>query len=377
LAAPRNVTGVRTGDTETHTGRLEGLEALRGLAILLVIVEHALPSTFGPGIVGVVMFFTLSGYLITGIISTETERRGALRFRRFYRNRVLRLYPALVVLLLGVVVEAFTLGRTQVSDLPRTLLVGLSYTGDLPFRHGSPAIGHLWTLATEEQFYLVWPLVLTAALRRGTVRRTLVASAALVMLVCGASLWLVAPRWERVYTLPTSWAVAIVVGAAAYFGRHQVARRLPARGSRGAKVATGAALTVLLAVSVVPHLKTLLVAYLLAGPAIAVATAVLVHYAAGWVTLPSPRLRPLLWLGTISYAAYLWNYAIAIWLHPAHNPVLLAVASPPLTVAAATASWFLVERPFRRYRARLEQRERERAAQSREPELVGATAPVR
>ena len=197
---------MRAGDADTPTRRVEGFETLRGLAILLVIVEHALPSTFGPGVVGVVMFFTLSGYLITGLISAEVERRGALRYRRFYRNRLLRLYPALVVLLLGVVIEAFTLGRTPVSELPRTLLVGLTYTADLPFRPGSAATGHLWTLATEEQFYLLWPLVLTASLRRGTVRKALVTSGVLVVLGCVASLWLVAPRWDRVYMLPTSWA---------------------------------------------------------------------------------------------------------------------------------------------------------------------------
>ncbi len=363
---------MRAGDAETPTRRVEGFETLRGLAILLVIVEHALPSTFGPGVVGVVMFFTLSGYLITGLISAEVECRGALRYRRFYRNRLLRLYPALVVLLLGVVVEAFTLGRTPVSELPRTLLVGLTYTADLPFRPGSAATGHLWTLATEEQFYLVWPFVLAAALRRGTVRKTLVTSGVLVMLVCVASLWLVAPHWDRVYMLPTSWALAIVVGAAAYVGRRQVARRLPAPGSRGARVVAGAALAALLAVSVVPHLKTLLAAYLLVGPAIAVATVVLIHSVAGWVTLPTPRLRPLLRLGTVSYAAYLWNYPIAVWLDTAHNPWLLALASPPLTVAAATASWFLVERPCRRYRARLDAPE-QRATAPIEAELVGVT----
>ena len=278
------------------------------------------------------------------------------------------------MLLLGVVVEAFTLGRTPVSELPRTLLVGLTYTADLPFHHGSAATGHLWTLATEEQFYLVWPLVLTLALRRGTVRKALVASGVLVMLVCVGSLWLVAPRWDRVYMLPTSWALAIVVGAAAYVARRQVARRLPAPGSRAAKVVAGAALAVLLLVSLIPHLKTLLVAYLLVGPTIAVATAVLIHSVAGWVTLPTPRLRPLLRLGTVSYAAYLWNYPIAVWLHTAHDPLLLALASPPLTVAAATASWFLVERPCRHYRARIDARER-RATEPVEAELVGATTP--
>lgn len=144
------------------TGRLVGLDLLRGVAVALVLLRHALPEAApGAGVVGVVMFFALSGHLITGVLVADRERGGRIRLARFYRRRATRLLPALVVVLAAVVVV--TLVADPLGDraeLPRTVLVALTWTANLPFDQGSDAIFHLWTLATEEQFYLLWPALL-------------------------------------------------------------------------------------------------------------------------------------------------------------------------------------------------------------------------
>ena len=88
------------GPETIRDGRIAGLDLIRGLAIALVLLRHAWPSTFaGGGIVGVVMFFALSGYLITGLLLSDIRRLGRVRYVRFYRNRALRLVPALVLML--------------------------------------------------------------------------------------------------------------------------------------------------------------------------------------------------------------------------------------------------------------------------------------
>ncbi|WIB64145.1 acyltransferase [Curtobacterium sp. MCBD17_040] len=167
--------------------RVQGWDVLRGVAVGLVLLRHAWPSIFGgAGIVGVVMFFTLSGYLITGILWRDLERFGRIRYGHFYRNRAIRLVPSLIVVTVavGTVAALFNLLDDR-GSLVRTAAVAITYTADLPFDHGSAAIEHLWTLATEEQFYLVWPVLLVVAFRLQRVRTMLIVSAGAIYLVLG------------------------------------------------------------------------------------------------------------------------------------------------------------------------------------------------
>ena len=159
-AGPRRAPPARrvTGTTQ----RIAGLDLLRGIAIGLVMLRHAVPELApGAGVVGVVMFFALSGYLITGLLSGELDRTGRLDLRRFYARRARRLVPALLALVAAVVVVTLLLDPLGDRDqLLKTVVVALTWTGNLPFGHASDATFHLWTLATEEQFYLLWPALL-------------------------------------------------------------------------------------------------------------------------------------------------------------------------------------------------------------------------
>jgi peptidoglycan/LPS O-acetylase OafA/YrhL len=304
--------------------RIDGLDLLRGIAVGLVMLRHVLPDVFpGAGVVGVVMFFALSGYLITGVLEKGS------RLGDFYTRRALRLVPPLLVLVAGVSLVTLVVNPLDDRDeLGWTVLWALTWTGNLPFGHASDATFHLWTLATEEQFYLLWP---AALLLFGRHRAILLAALA-TTLACLATTWWLAESPDLAYALPTSWALCFVVGAAARLHRERLV--VPSW-------AAPVALTGLAVLSVVP-LRGHVLTYLAGGPTIAVLTAALVLSWRTWVTVTQPALRAVVWLGTVSYAAYLWNYPLSLWL-----PALPAVV---LTLVAAALSWRYVEAPLQRRR---------------------------
>lgn len=319
------------------SGRIAGLDVLRGLAILLVMLRHAFPGVFGgAGVVGVVMFFTLSGYLITGVLARELDRTGRIDYRRFYLRRARRLLPGLLALV--VVFAAVTLLFDPLHDratLPATVAVLVTFTGNLPIADISTAAFHSWTLATEEQFYLLWPALLAFAWVRGRTGAALVVTAVAALAACAATLVWLWPYPGNAYGLPTSWFVCFVIGAAT---------RL--RGGRMPAALVPLALVVLAVLAIVP-LRGHVLTYLVAGPAIACCTGVLLLVWSQWATASSPVPRLLAALGVVSYGAYLWNYPLTLWL----RPELGAVAGPlaaALTIVAAALSWRFVEEPVMR-----------------------------
>jgi peptidoglycan/LPS O-acetylase OafA/YrhL len=324
--------------------RIAGLDVLRGIAILLVMLRHAVPEVFGGGgVVGVVMFFTLSGYLITGVLANELTMTGRVDYRRFYLRRVRRLVPALVALV--VVFAGVTLVFDPLGDrdrLPATVAVLLTFTGNLPIADIDAAAFHSWTLATEEQFYLLWPALLAFAWVRGRVGAVLVATAVAALAACVAVLAWLWPYADNAYVLPTSWFVCFVIGAAARLRGDAV--RVPA-------ALVPLMLAALAALSVVP-LRGHALTYLVAGPAVAGFTAVLLLAWSRWREAGSRVARALAALGVVSYGAYLWNYPLTLWLRPDLGAAAGSVAAG-LTIVAAALSWRFVEEPvMRRSRAR-------------------------
>lgn len=314
--------------------RIQGLDLLRGIAVGLVVLRHALPEAFaGAGVVGVVMFFALSGHLITGLLLGELQRTGTVDLRRFYVRRARRLVPALLFLVAGVALVTLLLDPLgDRASLGRDVLVALTWTGNLPHLTPDGATFHLWTLAAEEQFYLVWPALLALAFRRRLVLVLLVGAAAATLAAAALTvLWLRAEP-DLAYALPTSWAVCFVIGAASRILVPRIV--LPAW-------APTAALAGLAALSVVP-LRGHALTYLVAAPLVALLTAVLLVAWRDWADVTAPALRPLVALGTISYGAYLWNYPLTLWLRPHLDHAGLVAAV--LTVPLALLSWHLVER---------------------------------
>ncbi|WP_176697176.1 acyltransferase [Microbacterium sp. 3J1] len=349
--------------------RIEGLDLLRGVAILLVLIRHSWPEAVGGGgIVGVVIFFTLSGYLITGLLVADLRQYGKVRYGRFYRNRAIRLIPALVFLLIGfIIVEGILDVSGTRGSVVRSVLVSLTYTMNIPgFDHGSANLSHLWTLANEEQFYLIWPLILAVGIRFRRMRIVIALASG------GLILWLVATvlstsdRIDRAYDHPAIWTIAMVIGAAAQLGQASIDRHLRGRRATIGAMVGGAGLA---ALALVPGAKESVVFYLVGGALIGALT-VLVIWKLRVIPTVTAVWKPLLGLGVISYAAYLWNYPITWWLRDAGVDAWAPLAVV-LTIVAATVSWFAVERPMNAWKRHLDARARLR---NLDPVLAGSTA---
>ena len=333
--------------------RVAGLDALRGVAIGLVLLRHALPDLFGgAGIVGVLIFFVLSGYLITSLLLKDLSRYRRVRYGRFYRNRAIRLLPPLAFLLIGVcVVSLLANPLGDRAGLGRSLFLALTYTANLPIDLGSPAIAHLWTLSTEEQFYLLWPLLLGLSFKRSSYRLLLATAVPAIVVALALTLVLSAPNFERIYGLFTSWAIGLVIGAACAIYRSQLMSVFSHRMWAIALTASGVAITV---ACLLPEPKSQWWGYLVLGPMASACAAIWVLRLSNAQSVPR-AFGPLLWLATISYAAYLWNYPATLWLEASDIPSA-SLWAVPLTLLLAQLSWWVVETPFNRLRAYLDRR---------------------
>ena len=333
--------------------RLGGLDVLRGAAVAAVLVGHSWPGVFqGAGIVGVIVFFVLSGYLITGVLMRDVERHRRIRYGRFYAHRAFRLLPALVAFLAVyaiVEITADVLGDRSKGLIGYTLLAGFGYLKDLPLPFDvSLAIGPLWTLAVEEQFYLIWPALLVLALRKNRQGHLVGWSAAVVVALMAAtvlSMLILAPHLHSlVYALPTTWGLGLIIGSAVRLYR---VRTFSWFSGRHRRPAAFLATAVLAALVFFPKANEAPAFFFLGGPLAMVAAAVLVIVAASRTT-PMPQwTRPLQLLGMVSYAAYLWNYIVILWLNggsTADLPPLVAVLAIMLTLLIAVLSWHTVER---------------------------------
>ncbi|WP_427131134.1 acyltransferase family protein [Pseudarthrobacter sp. S9] len=334
--------------------RLDGLDVLRGAAVGAVLLGHSWPGIFqGAGIVGVIVFFVLSGYLITGVLLRDVERHRKIRYGRFYAHRAFRLLPALISFL-GVyaIVEltADVLGDRSKGIIGYTLLAGFGYLKDIPLPFDvSLAIGPLWTLAVEEQFYLIWPALLVFALRSSRQGRLIGWSAAVVLSLMTASvlaMLILAPQLHSlVYALPTTWGLGLIVGSALRLYRVRVFSWFS--GHRLRLAALLSSILVLAALIFFPKANETPAFFFVGGPLAMAAAAVLVVLAASRTRVMPNWTRALQVLGTVSYAVYLWNYVVILWLNggsTADLPPLVAVSAILLTLLLAVLSWHTVER---------------------------------
>src|SRR5580698_3333023 len=149
---------------------LPGLDGLRALAVLAVVAYHVGLGWVPGGLLGVGVFFTLSGYLITDLLLGQFARTGSLQLLDFWFRRARRLLPALFVMLAVVIAWVALLDRAQLAGLRGAVAASVTYVSNWYLigehtsyfaRFGPPSpLGHLWSLAVEEQFYLIWPWLL-------------------------------------------------------------------------------------------------------------------------------------------------------------------------------------------------------------------------
>jgi peptidoglycan/LPS O-acetylase OafA/YrhL len=352
-------------------GRSLALDGLRGFALIWVVTYH-FTSSAGPlkgGWVGLDVFFVLSGFLITAMLLDEVRVHGRVSLPKFYARRAFRLLPALFVMLATWVALllafhdttwfAATPGGNGVGDPvavgPALQQVGvvLAYGVNWIYALGSgdAPLAHLWSLAVEEQFYVVWPFVLLLLIKLPAGRRIWpVLALAAVSAALPFLYWDGGAGNNRIYFGTDTRAVGMLMGAVAalaWHRRHGRGTGSPVAGLR-AWLGMGTVLLFLLTVGNIP-LK------FLAGPAImAVAAMQVVPYLVDHPEGPMGRFyshRVLVWLGQRSYAVYLWHYLWATWLNPL-SPWISIPVGVAASLLCAHLSWQLVEAPALRYARR-------------------------
>ncbi|MDA2803373.1 acyltransferase family protein [Nocardiopsis suaedae] len=348
---------------------LPALDGLRGAAILGVLLFHTdrLPG----GFLGVDLFFALSGYLITDLLLRETAATGSVSLAAFWGRRIRRLFPALAVMLAGaaLLVRAFAppdTVRSMLSDGPwvQANLVNwhlLAESAGYWDRFGAERVfEHLWSIAVEEQFYLVWPLVLVAvahlARRRRGARRAdggIAVAAALASAVSLALMVLLVDGADpsRVYMGTDTRAFSLLLGAMVATGpvRAALARAVGRwAGAAAAVLAVGIAALWLVA----DGTDSL---WLFTGGLFAhsLASALLIGLCAQAPRTSVARAlswRPLRWLGLVSYSLYLWHWPVIVLLSPERTGLdgwAWTATVGAVSVAAASLSKHLVEDPIR------------------------------
>ncbi len=331
---------------------------MRALAIVLVLATHSWylwPSNlFNGGFEGVDVFFVLSGFLITSLLIEEHDRTGAVSLRAFYARRALRLFPALYVMLAVAFVASRLIHSVSVSYPLGGELDGIGETVGYVYNWrfvvtptlGAWGIAQVWSLGIEEQFYLVWPLLLVVLLRR---RPAWVGAVTLAIAVLsfaeGAIIWLVTQNRDDVYYPTTAGLVGLMAGAYLAWTLH--------RGARFGRWITPAALVALAFFAWMLFFSAVTDGwvYLWGKAALAIAAGVLI-LACLEPRRPLTRVfsaTPLRYLGRISYSLYLWHYlVISAVLALAAGwsvPVKLALAYS-VTLALSGLSHHFIEQPF-------------------------------
>ena len=345
---------------------MPGLDGLRALAVLAVIAYHLQLGWAPGGLLGVGVFFTLSGYLITDLLLGQRETLGHLQLGNFWLRRARRLLPALFLMLAVVVAWVTLLHRSQLPSLRGDVLAAVAYVSNWwnIWREASyfvrfgppPPLDHLWSLAIEEQFYLVWPFLLWLGLRYVRGRYSLAGmtlAAAALSATAMALLYQPGVDPTRVYEGTDTRAFGLLVGAA--LAMVWPSRRLRADLSlRRRLLLDGAGVLGLVVVGLLIWRTDQYSASLYRGgiSLLSVATvsvvAALAH-PASWLG-PVLGWAPLRWLGVRSYGIYLWHWPIIVLTTPPEQKginLTLAMLQVAATIAVAALSWRFVEEPIR------------------------------
>lgn len=342
--------------------RIPGFDGLRGLAVLLVLAFHLRLRPFGGGFVGVTMFFTLSGFLITSRTLSEIDRNGTFAPGGFVERRIRRLAPASLLCVTGVVIATGLLGSAvQLGDLPgdaaaavanvanwRFLLRDSSYAA--LFSAPSP-LAHYWSLAIEEQFYALFPLVVWAVLRfaRGRSRRMLIAAVVIAAMAGSLIAALGARRFDRFYYGTDARMFELLVGVtlALWIRRprptHARPRNIPPW------IPPVALAVVVVEAIAVPNGSLAFARGLAQLAAVATAVAIAGLLEPGSIIESACSPRWLRWVGKVSYGAYLYHWPIVALSPKRLGPLsgtALSVAQLGLTFLLAAASWRYVEQPI-------------------------------
>lgn len=334
------------------------IDGMRAVAVFSVILFHALPATLSGGYIGVDVFFVISGYLITNIILGE-EQTGGFSLATFYERRIRRLLPALTVVLSACLLAGlFLLAPVDQVMLHKQVIATVAFASNILFyRQGGyfdtmsdlKPLLHTWSLAVEEQFYIVFPLLLIFCLRRKpALTRPLIVFCALGSFIFSMFAAHLYPIFN--FYMPSSRMWEILAGACLALGAVPVVRHrlLREAGAMAGIVSIVAAAVLYGPVTRFPGLATL---------APVLGAAAVLHMAPGTMAGRLLSAPPLVYAGLISYSLYLWHWPVIVFrryvtldagFSPLDTGQVAAVVA--VSLGLAVVSHHVIERPFRNRR---------------------------
>ncbi len=359
----------RTGARPSGSARVPGLDGLRAIAVALVVVFHLTPGAVPGGYLGVDVFFVVSGFIITRLLLVEHAESGRIALGAFWKRRARRLLPALVVLLLACTSAALLVGGDVLVGVGAQLATALTFSsnwyfmasGSDYFASTAPELfRNLWSLAVEEQFYLLWPLALLfLVLRLPRPARLVALALATAASAIAMGVFLTPGDPTSVYYGTGTHAFGLTLGALLAVASHAWSPRA-LEWSRGARRTLGAAgvagLAGILALSfVMPGTADWAYRGGLVGVAVLTTATIAAFLVPGSPLARGIDAAPLRWVGRRSYGIYLWHWPVFVLLAAAlptwvGDPVLawvLGGIAAVVTVAAAALSFRFVETPIR------------------------------
>jgi peptidoglycan/LPS O-acetylase OafA/YrhL len=348
-------------------GYQPGLDGLRAISVIAVIFYHAGFGWMHGGFLGVEVFFVVSGYLITSLLLEEREGTGGVRLRQFWLRRARRLLPALfgVLIAIGVWVALFGTAQQQ-SDLHRDFLPGLFYFanwgqifgGAQYFGNFSP-LRHLWSLAVEEQWYLLWPLAFVLITRRSKrtleIGRSILVAALAVMLLTwflASPSALTSDRTNFLYLSTLTRSSGLLLGAGAAFLWRPWKAKTPASNRAGLtlNVAGLGATALLVYAFTAAHLteRSLYRWQLAAVSMLSLVVVTMVVHPAAATARRFFSTPALVGLGKRSYGVYLWSWPISVLCGAYVGSWTRFIAAMSLTIVVSEFSYVYIETPIRK-----------------------------
>lgn len=347
---------------------ISGLDGLRALSVLAVILYHLHIEWIDGGFLGVTVFFVLSGYLITDLLVKEWDRTGKINFKTFWIKRFRRLIPALVVMLVLMSVWITLFQRSFLVGLRGEIVAAFTYVSNwyyvlqdhsyfTKFAPPSP-LQHMWSLAVEEQFYIIWPVIMLVLLKFLPAKGKL---AGLILLLSFVSAEMMAFLFtpdvdpSRIYYGTDTRAFSLLIGAALaiVWPSAKLTANVTPDLKKLLNVTGGVSLTLLILMMIFMQEDSSFLYYggmYLASAVTAVLIAVIVHPASSIGKLFS--FKPLLWVGVRSYGIYIWHFPIIVLMGIAvktdtisMTKIILALV---LTFVLSALSWRYIEDPIRK-----------------------------
>ncbi len=351
---------------------IPALDGLRALAVIAVVIYHMNATALQSGLLGVTIFFVLSGYLITGLLIREWSTTKKINLPQFWLRRVRRLFPAIVFVLLGTIVLTGVFAPDMLTKLRNDIVAALLFFTnwwyifqDVSYFEamGAPSpVTHFWSLAIEEQFYLIWPPLLLLLFSKRVKKRHIQLGLFVAAIASAAAMAILySPQADpsRVYYGTDTRAFSLLIGA--FLAFEFPPARVNGHGRQGftardRKIALGvgsAALAGILVMMVAVNGYSPFLYYggiallsLLAG-------ALIITLADG--RSPLARffaLRPLVWIGKLSYSIYLWHYPLLLLMNPRNftgeTPWFAYMGQALVILAVSAISYYVVETPLRK-----------------------------